>query len=205
VPLLDADRATKTVRIETLRPARLKLALGVALGLLAMCVAGGLMFFLAPKQTRKTVREVVQAAEALVQKSPLTPADKEAGEDETLTAGKRGGRPLSGSTRLRQARQAVVRRIGPTAAHAHPPVGAAESTAESPRLQHAELPLGTAGWKVREMFGEPDLELYTLEKEHEVEHLVYVNRAQNNATSVLLVDGRVASVSSGMPSVWSWR
>jgi hypothetical protein len=204
VALLDADQAKKPVRIETLRPGRLKLALGVAVGVLGVCVAGGLIFFLTSKPARKTVREVVKAAEALVKKSPVTPADEAAVEGETLTPAKRGGRLLSGSTRLR-ARQALVRRTRPAGARAHPSVGASEGTAESPQVKNPELPLGTARSKVREMFGEPDLEIYKIEKDHEVEHLVYVNRAQNNATSVLLVDGRVASVYSGMPSIWSWR
>jgi hypothetical protein len=38
-----------------------------------------------------------------------------------------------------------------------------------------------------------------------VEHFVYVNRSQSSAISVLLVDGRVTSVYSGMPSVWIGR
>lgn len=200
MPILDADVAVKEVQGLKTGPPRLKLA--PALALVAGGLAIGLMFLLAPKQAKKTVRQVVQAAQSLVKKSPEPKASKDEEEsDSAPSSGRhrvrhsaRPGNGLSGHTTV-----ATVRRPRPPRPHAEP-----AGPPPRPSLHDSELPVGTVRSQVKEMFGDPDLELYKLEKEHEVEHLVYVNRAMNYATSILLVDGRVASVYDGMPSVWSW-
>jgi hypothetical protein len=187
VPLLDADIALKPVIAKKIEPLRIALVLGIA----AVGLAIGLFFLLAPKQAKKTVREVVQAAQALVKKDPTVAKAEEQEEDESPPATFRKHRP----------RRGVVAVGGAPARSKLSPVHPVAPQPDAPR--NPDLPLGTARRKVRELLGEPDLALYMLEMNHEVEHFVYVNRAQSSATSVLLVDGKVALVYSGMPSVWT--
>jgi len=189
---LDADLAPKPAHEKKTGPLGLALAPGIAaLGLMI-----GVLFLFAPKQTTKAVREVVQAAQSLVLKKDPPAA---AGEEQEYE-----GKPSTFSKR--RLRREAAAPDGPAAL-----AGRAEpSPAQAATLQHrpfpsTDLPLGTGRAKVRELFGEPDLALYKLEKEHVVEHFVYVDRSQSFAMSVLLVDGKVTSVYSGMPSVWSGK
>jgi len=156
----------------------------------------GLLFLFAPQQATKAVREVVQAAQALVVKQdpPAATAEEQQDESKPATFSKRKPR-----------RDPAVPDVQPAFAGRPEPSPAQPVTPQSRPFRSAELPPGTARLKVRELFGEPDLALYKLEKDHVVEHFVYVNRAQRYASSVQLVDGRVTSVSSGMPLVWTGR
>ena len=196
MPLLDSDLAQQEVQGEKTGPSRLKLALGLAMAVLGLGI--GLIFLLAPKQAQKTVSQVVQAAQSLVKKSPAAAVPEE-DESEPVLMAKRTPRRFAGSgTPPRAHISAPQPSAAPGSGTQAPGVRARRS------LESANLRLGTARGEIREMFGDPDLELYKLEKEHEVEHYVYVDRARNYATSILLVDGRVAMVFGGMPSVWSW-
>lgn len=166
----------------------------VRAGIAALGVTIGLFFLFAPEQATQTFREVVQSAQALVQKDPPKKADE---PKETQEARKSVPSPAR-----------IVRR-----ASAAPPVlrdltiKDSEPSPTPPHTSHertfpsVDLQLGTERATLREMFGQPDLALYTQEREHVLEQFVYVNRVQNDATSVLLVDGRVASVSLDNPTV----
>jgi len=77
-------------------------------------------------------------------------------------------------------------------------------TLESSPLPQADVQLGASRLRVRELLGEPDLAVSKLEKDNVVEQFVYVDQLQNMATTIFLVDGRVVSVYSGVPSV-SWK
>ena len=198
MPILDSDLQTETLHIKQRQPARLPLALGF--GIVAIGVSVGVMFLVSPKQTKQTVNQVVQAAQELVAKvSPAKPVEEDAEDEETPA--------VSTTRRTRRGSSAAPRpRTSRSAAHNPASDSAAAPPAAAPaKLPNWNLPVGTARGKVREMVGEPDLDLYKLEKNHELEYLVYVNRTDKQATSVLLVDGLVASVYSDTPSVWSWR
>jgi hypothetical protein len=188
VPLLDADLAPKPADEKKILPLRLALAVGIAaLGLMI-----SLLFLFAPTQTTKAVRDAIQAAQLLVTKeyAPAAATEQQLDEGKTATFLKRKTR-----------RDIAAPEDLPAVAGRTQPSPAQRVTAQRRLFQSTDLPLGTARLKVRELFGEPDLALYKLEKNHIVEHFVYLNRRQNYATSVLLVDGLVTSVYSDMPSV----
>lgn len=188
MPLLDADVAPKLVQEQSPGWRGLIVWPGIA----ALGLAIGLAFLFAPKPTTQTVRRMVQAAEALVRKDPPKPAAEEEHDNKPLTLPKHSPR--------RGAAPDVPAALAPKPT-GQAPVAVHPVTPEGSPLQNAELPLGTARARVRELLGEPDLALYKLERDHVVEHLVYVNRLQNYARSVLLMDGRVVSVDIGIPSV----
>jgi hypothetical protein len=167
------------------------LGLIVVAGIAAVGVAISLAFLLAPKPAAETVRRIVQAAEALVTNAVPTPAVL---EEKPLTLTKHWPRRAAPDVPGTSAPKPEGRL--PVPVDLVPP-----ARSEGSPSQNAELTPGTARSRVRELLGEPDLTLYKVEKSHVVEHFVYVHPVQNYASSVLLMDGRVASVYNGSPSV----
>ena len=161
-------------------------------GLAALGLTIGLAFLFAPKPMTQAVRQVVQAAEALVTKNPPKHEAEEESRAEPLTRSRQSPRRAAGPDKPESLASNPAKQ---DLAESRPVVP------ESNPLRHTDLPPGTARARVRELLGRPDLTLYSLEKGHVVEHFVYVNQAQTYATSVLLVDGGVVSVSTGIPSV----
>jgi hypothetical protein len=188
VSLLDADITPERDRERNSS----WLGLLVWAGAAALVLAVGLAFLFAPKPVTQAVRQMVQAAEALVTKNP----PKQPAEEESVAG------PLA-RTKQNPPRAAGTDKPGSLASSpatqdlAVPPPAVPQG---SP-LRHKDLPPGTERARVRELLGQPDLTLYSLEKGHVVEHFVYVSEAQGYATSVMLIDGRVVSVNTGTPSV----
>ena len=151
------------------------------------------VFVFVPEQATETVREVIQAAQSLMKREE-PPADATKEEDSV--------KPAHSSRRTLRSHNSTAGIPPASTGPVEAPAPAAIPAAPKSRLLHkGDLPPGTARAAVRELLGEPDLVLSKIEKGHVVEHYVYVNRSQNSATSVMLIDGRVFSVSIGMPSV----
>jgi hypothetical protein len=188
VSLLDADITPERDRERT--PSWLGLL--VWAGVAALVLTIGLAFLFAPKPVTQAVRQMVQAAEALVTKNPPKQETEEESHAEPLTRPKQNPSRAAGMDE-------------PGSLASSPPTqDLAVSRPAVPQgspLRHKDLPPGTERARVRELLGEPDLTLYSLEKGQVVEQFVYVNQAQSDATSVMLVDGKVVSVNTGTPSV----
>ena len=157
----------------------------------ALALTFGLFFLFAPEQATQTVREVVQTAQRLVKQDP----PKEAADEPTE---EHKPQPLPKRVVRRTSASPLVRR-DLNVKHSEPSQTPPDTPQPTPPSVH--LRLGTERAALREMFGQPDLAIYRQEREHVLEQFVYVNRAQNDATSIVLVDGRVASVYLDNPTV----
>jgi hypothetical protein len=191
VPLLDADLVPAQVRKDSSRgPFLLTFALLGAIGLVI-----AISLFVAPRQAKEVLQEIVQTAQALVKKEPAAKKSPQEESDDT---------PRTLSHRTRRDHSAHV--PTPIAIDRElEPLTVRPATPQRRPLRSSDVPIGMPRPEMRELFGEPDLKLYKLEKDHIVEHFVYINGAQNHATSVMLIDGRVAWVYSGTPSVWNGK
>jgi hypothetical protein len=150
------------------------------------------VFVFVPEQATETVREVIQAAQSFMKKEE-PPADATKNED--------AAKPAHSLRRTLRSHNSTAG-IPSASTGSAEPAPAPRPAAPKDRLLHkGDLPPGTARAAVRELLGEPDLVLSKIEKGHVVEHYVYVNRSLNSATSIMLMDGRVFSVSIGVPSV----
>jgi hypothetical protein len=187
VSLLDADIAPERDRERNSS----WLGLLVWAGAAALVLTIGLAFLFAPKPVTQAVRQMVQAAEALVTKNPPKHEAEEESRAERLTRSRQNPRRSAGTDNPESLAPSPATQ---DLARSHPAVP------EGSPLRHKDLPTGTARARVRELLGQPDLTLYSLEEGHVVERFVYVNQ-ENYATSVLLVDGGVVSVNKGIPSV----
>ena len=187
MPLLDADLTSNAQQ----RPAWLNQVLWPTIAGFGVAVA--LIFLIAPKPATQTVREIVQAAEELLERDP----PRAASEQETDTN-------LWTHRKTKRRRHANVSDIPTTSLqrlprHATEPVDSVPP--ERTSVHMVDLTPGIARASVRHLLGDPDVIMYKLEKNHEVENFVYVDRLQSSATTVLLMDGRVVSVETGTPVV----
>jgi len=139
------------------------------------------------------VHQIAQAAEALlVEKDPLKAASEQETDTSLWTPRNSKRRRSNVSDRPTTARQRLP----------SPPIEPVEYVpAARSSAQMADLIPGTTRAGVRQLLGDPDVTMYKLEKDHEVENFVYVDRQQSSATTVLLLDGRVVSVDTGTPVV----
>lgn len=189
MPLLDVEIAPhQQTEAKRQRAVTIAIVLAVVVGSLAITV-----FVFVPEQATETVREVIQAAQSLIKK-----------EDPPVAATR-----LEGSAKPALSSRRTLRSHPATGEIPAASTGLAEAPALAPRsarpkgslLHSSDLPPGTGRAKVVELLGEPDLVLSKLEKGRVVEHYVYVNRSDNTATSVMLIDGKVASINTGVPSI----
>ena len=106
----------------------------------------------------------------------------------------------SGQTMLQVTGPAALK-LRETMQAGHTVATAAAGPAETSSPPQTSPGVGSTRARVRELLGEPDLAVSKTENDHLVEHFVYINPVRRSATTMLLLDGRVASVYPGMPSV----
>jgi hypothetical protein len=190
MPLLDADLAP--------RPAKARKPEWLWAAMAALVLAVVTAFLVVPQQATETVSRIVQAAQGLVDKKDAGKPAAEQPADDTRAL------PAANRRTRRPGQPKPVRPLEARLDVLQIPPSAQAGTPESSHLSRLDIPVGTSGDRLRQLLGDPDLAVSTMEQKQTIEHFVYVNQAQTLATTILLMDGRVVSICTGTPSL-TWK